>query len=540
MAAELGTDLTRVTVGARDIGELLPRAIELSEKPTLRTSLAPLLRLSGAVQDAGLKVVLTGEGADELFAGYDIFREDKVRRFWARDPDSRLRPLLFGRLNAFLARDVVALGGVPERLLRARAGGRGRSALQPPDPVREHGALPHAVPAGAARPGGRRPTTPLARLVARLPEGYDGFSSLGKAQYLEITTFLEGYLLHSQGDRMLMGHSIEGRFPFLDYRVAELAARLPDRLRLRGLEEKYAPAQGGGARCCPKRCTCGRSAPTGRRSGRPSSARTRRSTFASSCSRERLEEAGSSRPEAVRRVRREVRGGRVGPGRRDRRDGAGRRRLDHAAARAAGRPSLSGAGRSTGPGRGRRDGGARLRAGRLGEGGVVSWAPPQRLLHESLLAAAADTPEKPALVADGRSWSYAELREAALRLARALQDAGLERGDRVVIFMDNTARVRDLDLRHACSPAASSSSPTRRRRPTSSRTCWRTARPPFLLTENSLGRIWRGAVEGVGSLRGVFCAGKGDDDAAHDLQRALAAAEPAPREPARSRSTSPR
>jgi asparagine synthase (glutamine-hydrolysing) len=62
---------------------------------------------------------------------------------------------------------------------------------------------------------------------------------LGKVQDLEITTFLEGYLLHTQGDRMLMGHSIEGRFPFLDYRVAELAAALPDQLRLRGLTEKY-------------------------------------------------------------------------------------------------------------------------------------------------------------------------------------------------------------------------------------------------------------------------------------------------------------
>jgi asparagine synthase (glutamine-hydrolysing) len=59
-------------------------------------------------------------------------------------------------------------------------------------------------------------------------------------QYVEIMTFFEGYLLHSQGDRMLMGHSIEGRFPFVDYRLAEFAARLPDRLRVRGLEEKHA------------------------------------------------------------------------------------------------------------------------------------------------------------------------------------------------------------------------------------------------------------------------------------------------------------
>jgi asparagine synthase (glutamine-hydrolysing) len=56
---------------------------------------------------------------------------------------------------------------------------------------------------------------------------------------VEIVSFLEGYLLHSQGDRMLMGHSVEGRFPFLDYRVAEFAAALPDRMKVRGLEEKY-------------------------------------------------------------------------------------------------------------------------------------------------------------------------------------------------------------------------------------------------------------------------------------------------------------
>src|SRR5207244_5279820 len=78
------------------------------------------------------------------------------------------------------------------------------------------------------------------RLQQRLPSRFAEMSPLGKAQYLEITTFLKGYLLHAQGDRMLMGNSVEGRFPYLDHRVAELAARLPDRLRLRGLEEKYA------------------------------------------------------------------------------------------------------------------------------------------------------------------------------------------------------------------------------------------------------------------------------------------------------------
>ena len=80
---------------------------------------------------------------------------------------------------------------------------------------------------------------PLERLGRLLPARYESFTSLGKAQYLEVSTFLQLYLLHAQGDRMLMGNSVEGRFPYLDYRVAEFAAALRDRLLLRGLEEKY-------------------------------------------------------------------------------------------------------------------------------------------------------------------------------------------------------------------------------------------------------------------------------------------------------------
>jgi asparagine synthase (glutamine-hydrolysing) len=226
-------------VDSSAIAELLPRAVELSEKPTMRTALTPLLRLSASVRDAGLKVVTTGEGADELFAGYDIFREDKVRRFWAREPASQARPLLLRRLNRFLAADLAKSGAFLN-------GFYGRRLLEVDDPLYSHRLRfdntsrclrlfePEAL-RRAAETG-----DPLERLQARLPERYQRFPPLGRAQYLEITTFLQGYLLHSQGDRMLMGHSIEGRFPFLDYRVAELAARLPARLRLRGLDEKVA------------------------------------------------------------------------------------------------------------------------------------------------------------------------------------------------------------------------------------------------------------------------------------------------------------
>ena len=62
---------------------------------------------------------------------------------------------------------------------------------------------------------------------------------LSQAQYLETAHLLPGYILSSQGDRVAMAHAVEGRFPFLDHRVVEMAAKIPPSLKLRGLTEKY-------------------------------------------------------------------------------------------------------------------------------------------------------------------------------------------------------------------------------------------------------------------------------------------------------------
>jgi amino acid adenylation domain-containing protein len=66
-------------------------------------------------------------------------------------------------------------------------------------------------------------------------------------------------------------------------------------------------------------------------------------------------------------------------------------------------------------------------------------APPARLLHETLLASAERVSDGEAVVAGAERLTYAELRDRALRLARALQELGVGRGDRVAIFMDNSA-----------------------------------------------------------------------------------------------------
>ena len=235
---ELGTRFTRIDVGAPEIAGALPSVVEHAEKPTLRTAPAPLLLLSAAVRAAGLKVVLTGEGADELFAGYDIFREDKIRRAWARRPHERWRGMPLTRLNAYLGSD---LGRAAPFLLRFYE----RGLTDTDDPLYSH-RIRFANTARCLRlldPGflheAERAGDTLERLVASLPDGFSASSSLGRAQFLETTTFLEGYLLHTQGDRMLMAHGVEGRFPYLDHRLSELAGKLPDRSKLRGLREKH-------------------------------------------------------------------------------------------------------------------------------------------------------------------------------------------------------------------------------------------------------------------------------------------------------------
>jgi len=72
-----------------------------------------------------------------------------------------------------------------------------------------------------------------------LDKDFNTWDRLGKAQWLEIMLFMSGYLLSSQGDRVAMANSVEGRYPFLDYRVIEFAATLPPDFKMHGLNEKY-------------------------------------------------------------------------------------------------------------------------------------------------------------------------------------------------------------------------------------------------------------------------------------------------------------
>jgi asparagine synthase (glutamine-hydrolysing) len=233
----LGTQHSSIECSGDDIASLFPDVVRHGERPLLRTAPAPLYMLSKLVRENGFKVVMTGEGADEVLGGYDIFKEAKVRRFWARQPQSKWRARLLGRLYPYLS----GLQKQPQAYLEAffRIG-----IERPGDPLFSH--LPRFE---TTRRGKRFFSDEMRGALAgydamqdmrdSLPREFESWHPLSQAQYLETSHLLPGYILSSQGDRVAMAHAVEGRFPFLDHRIVEFAARIPPRMKLKGLREKH-------------------------------------------------------------------------------------------------------------------------------------------------------------------------------------------------------------------------------------------------------------------------------------------------------------
>ncbi len=237
VARFLGTDHHKVHCDYGDIAHVFPSVIWHTEKPILRTAPAPLYILAELVRNHAYKVVLTGEGADEMFGGYDIFKEAKIRAFCAAQPDSKFRPLLYRRLYPYQQ----AMQRQPDAYLNAFFKAR---------PLDQHSELFSHLPRWQMTSRLKMffsnelkaqlkllDTSDVLRHT--LPANYFTWDSFCQAQYLESAYLLPGYILSSQGDRVAMAHSVEGRFPFLDYRVVEFASKMPPSMKMKVLNEKY-------------------------------------------------------------------------------------------------------------------------------------------------------------------------------------------------------------------------------------------------------------------------------------------------------------
>jgi asparagine synthase (glutamine-hydrolysing) len=237
MAQFLGTDHHVLYCDHTDIGLAFPDVIWHTEMPMIRSAPAPLFLLSRLVNQHNLKVVLTGEGADEFLGGYNIYKEAKARRFWAKNPGSTIRPLLLRRLYPYVSN--LASGGdayltafFKERLTDVDAPDYSH-LIRWRNTARLKRFFSNEVKAALAERNG----SPIGQVS--LAEAFNSWEPLARAQYLEISIFLSQYLLSAQGDRVAMAHSVEGRMPFLDYRVMEFCNQLPPTFKLRGLTEKY-------------------------------------------------------------------------------------------------------------------------------------------------------------------------------------------------------------------------------------------------------------------------------------------------------------
>ncbi|WP_303905759.1 asparagine synthase (glutamine-hydrolyzing) [Thiohalomonas denitrificans] len=248
MVSHLGTQHRSFRCGLSDIAESFSDTVWHAESPLLRTAPTPMKLLSGHVRGEGYKVVLTGEGADEVLGGYDIFKEAKIRQFWARNPDSKFRPALLKRLYPYLN----IAGGQSLAYLKQFFG---RGLHEPDSPWFSHvprWTTTEAIKGFFSERMQEHAVSGYESARSLLPAGFERWHWFEKAQYLESKTLMAGYLLCSQGDRMLMANGVEGRYPFLDHRIIEFANRIHPRLKMRGLTEKYLLKKAVG-RYLPKR-----------------------------------------------------------------------------------------------------------------------------------------------------------------------------------------------------------------------------------------------------------------------------------------------
>jgi asparagine synthase (glutamine-hydrolysing) len=236
MVSKLNVEHKEIIAENKNIGELVPDVIWHTEIPLLRLSPVPLFMLSKLVNQSGFRVVLTGEGADEIFGGYNIFRETLIRAFWAKYPESTARPRLLEKLYPYIFKD---------KRSKATLNSFFKAGIDHPnDPffshlIRWNNTARIKKFFSDSLSDQTQNYTPFDELKELIPEKFNKWDALSKAQYLEMKIFMSNYLLSSQGDRVAMAHSLEIRMPYLDYRLIEFMGTIPSYLKIRGLTEKF-------------------------------------------------------------------------------------------------------------------------------------------------------------------------------------------------------------------------------------------------------------------------------------------------------------
>ena len=239
MASKAGAEFFPIAITQDDLADHFADAITQSETFCFNAHGVAKYLLSRAVRDAGYKVVLTGEGSDEILGGYAHFRRDML----LYNSEGQNPSEVTGLLN-----ELEKANGVSRGLLLPHG------EAKPLDNVKRLlGFVPSWIETFSAR------SAKMQELLApdfwRKFEKRNGYQALfstidvrgqlsgrdpvHQSLYLWSKTLLPGYILTMLGDRMEMAHSVEGRVPFLDHHLVELIRRQPVSLKIHGMTEKY-------------------------------------------------------------------------------------------------------------------------------------------------------------------------------------------------------------------------------------------------------------------------------------------------------------
>ncbi len=215
-AAFVGADYHRIPVTPQQMADAYADAVWHAETPLINSNSVAKFLLSREVRDAGIKVVFTGEGADEMLGGYLPFRRDMLLFHSGTQHDLPAPEPLLASVHQ-------KLGWVPSWIELATGPGKETAALFRQDYLT-----------------GLTSLDPYEKLMTSLPmDQLAGRDALNQSLYLFGITQLPNFMLTILGDRMEMAHSLEARVPFLDHKVADYAAHLPVHMKIKDLKEKY-------------------------------------------------------------------------------------------------------------------------------------------------------------------------------------------------------------------------------------------------------------------------------------------------------------
>ncbi len=238
-AEHVGASYHPIPITGREIADAYSDAIWHSETQMFNGHGVAKYLLSQAVHKAGIKVVFTGEGADEMLGGYPYFRADAVNN----------NPALNQQQKAMMMDEMFGTNEATRALIMPKE----VEGLETEAIKRRLGWMPATLNVGLAMRKGvsnfwkqevvnqMSAHYPILNNLDRLAvdQRLIDRDRLNQALYINSKTLLPNFILNYLGDRMEMSHSIEGRVPFLDHHVAEVSARVPVDMKVKGMTEKY-------------------------------------------------------------------------------------------------------------------------------------------------------------------------------------------------------------------------------------------------------------------------------------------------------------